>query len=471
MEQTAFMYRHLTGHDNDITALSFHPIQINRLVSSSLDGMLGLWKIDKRSGKKFRAHTSGVLDACYSPDGDLIATTSTDHLIRIWDPKDHINFTEYKAHHSAVRSVQFSPKGDKFVSASNDKNVMLWIPCRGKYFKEFKGHTSSVRCAKFSHDGKLLVSCSDDKTVKVWDITSGQCVKTFTNIRVPARYVEFHPTSTIIGSANEDGCIKLYDLKTNSLYEHYSVHDAGVNMVKFHPNGNFMLTASDDCTTKVLLIETLISYNLLNTRPIYSLREHYAKVTCIAFSNDGKLFASGCTNRQILVWKCDDLCVDGQSRENSIQQVVPSTTANRNLIMPSFDNAEQEFDGEDKKSSSNYLSTTFKKLHSESDDSKSILSAKIVKHKNVNITNVDSSQEDYAKYMPMFQKKEQPHSSKQSQTVLKKCQTSFNTRSSNQSIETPADPVVKQIQSLRHNYDVLEQRLTILEKEFKKLDR
>ncbi|KAG5320554.1 POC1A protein, partial [Acromyrmex heyeri] len=482
-KRTTYLYRQWKGHDDDITALSFHP-QTHTLVSSSLDTKLALWRLDKLNCEKFKAHKSYIFDVCYSPDGEFIATASKDQSIRIWN-EDHLNFAEYRGHRSPVRSVQFSPKGDKFVSASNDENVLLWVPYRGKYFKTFSEHTDWVRCVKFSPDGKLLVSCSDDKTVKIWDITSGQCVKTF-NMEVLVRYVEFHPTGTIIGLANVDGYIKLCDLRTNSLYQRCT-HDKGVNMIKFHPNGKFILTASDDYSVKIL--------DILNGRPIYSLKEHYDKVTCIAFSNNGELFASGSTDQQILVWKCNDLCMDGQSRKNSTLQLVSSVTPNKNLIMPvkqkfddgnersnraehieQFDYMLEQFDYRNEKSKRDeedeedeeyirrYLSNTLKKSHPKSDDSAG-LSAKMEPEK-MNIMNVESPQEDYANYVPIFPK--QPNISKQSQTVLKD-QTSFNTLSSQSIKALEKNSILKQIQSLRKNYNVLEQRLTILEQSFKKL--
>ncbi|XP_018342719.1 PREDICTED: POC1 centriolar protein homolog A-like [Trachymyrmex septentrionalis] len=452
-KHTTYLYRQYKGHDDDITALSFYP-QTHTLISSNLDKKLAF--------KKFEAHTSYISDVCYSPDDDFIATASKDQSVRIWNEDHYLNFAEFRGHRSLVRSVQFSPNGDKFVSASNDENILLWEPYCGKYLKTFSGHTDWVRCVKFSPDGKLLLSYSDDKTVKIWDITSGQCVKTF-NTEVLVRDVEFHPTGTIIGSANVDGYIKLYDLRTNSLCQHYT-HDKEVNMIKFHPNGKFILTASDDYSVKVFLIKSLISYNILKGHPIYSLKEYYDKVTCIA--NNGELFASGSTDQQI-VWKYNDLCMD--DRKSSTLQLVSSATANKNLIRPSP--VKQKFDDGNEKSNKNeedeeeyikYLSSILKKSHPKSDDSAG-LSAKIVEPKKMN---VESPQEDYANYVPMFSK--QPHISKQSQTVSKD-QTSFNTLSNQSITALEKDSVLNQIQLLHKNYNVLEQRLTILEKSFKKL--
>ncbi|KYM97466.1 POC1 centriolar protein like protein A [Cyphomyrmex costatus] len=464
MEENVFkypyLYRELEGHNNNITALSFHPIQTNKLVSSSLDRTLGLWRTDKPKGKRFEVYKADILDVCYSPDGGLIASASKDKCIKIWDSANNVNFT-YKGHDSAVRSVQFNPEGDRFVSASNDKNIILWILHREKYFETFKGHTNWVRCAKFSQNGKLLASCSDDKTIKIWDITSGQCVKTFVDAKVPTRYVEFHPTDTVVGSANADGSIKLYDLRTDLFYHQSTVHIANVNMIKFHPNGNFMLTASDDFTTKVL--------DFPNGCPISTFKEHYAEVTSITFSNDGKFFASGGTDQRILIWKCNDLFVDDQSIEIPIQ-LMSSTTASTSLMS----DIKQEFNGDEtlnkdehedvfeKQDQKNDLLNESQKSLSDSNNSAELR----FELEKLNLTDVESSQGDHAKNVLAFP--QQSHSSKQSQTDSEN-QISFKTFSINQSIEMiDLIQIFNQIQLLHHNYDVLVQRLETLEELFKK---
>lgn len=43
--------------------------------------------------------------------------------------------------------------------------------------------------------------------------------------------------------------------------------------------------------------------DLLEGRPIYTLKGHTSAVTSITFSKDGDYFASGSSDRQLFVWK------------------------------------------------------------------------------------------------------------------------------------------------------------------------
>lgn len=107
--------RHLKGHKDGVTALSFHPNAI-QLVSSSLDKTLLVWNLTESvRAYRFIAHNDSILDVCYAPSGEVIASASRDRSVRIWVPKVTGQSIDFKAHSYAVRSVQFSPDGEKVI--------------------------------------------------------------------------------------------------------------------------------------------------------------------------------------------------------------------------------------------------------------------------------------------------------------------------------------------------------------------
>lgn len=71
----------------------------------------------------------------------------------------------------------------------------------------------------------------------------------------------------------------------------YDVHSGAVNQIDFHPSGNFMLSVSDDGTTKIL--------DLLEGRPIFTIKGHAKQVTAVQFSKDGKIFATGGKDNEV----------------------------------------------------------------------------------------------------------------------------------------------------------------------------
>lgn len=105
----------LEGHNNSVTALSFHP-DTCQLISSSMDKTVTLWQLKSQmQAYKFIGHTEGVLDVCYSPNGNLMASVSKDRCVRIWIPKVKGHSINLRAHNSDVTSVQFNPCGEEVI--------------------------------------------------------------------------------------------------------------------------------------------------------------------------------------------------------------------------------------------------------------------------------------------------------------------------------------------------------------------
>ena len=61
------------------------------------------------------------------------------------------------------RSVSFSPDGNTLASGSSDHTVRLWDANTGRHLRTLTGHTASVFSVSFSPDGNTLASGSSDR--------------------------------------------------------------------------------------------------------------------------------------------------------------------------------------------------------------------------------------------------------------------------------------------------------------------
>jgi WD40 repeat protein len=117
-------------------------------------------------------HKYDVKSIAFSPDGKLLASSSDDETIRLWDVATGQTVGKpLQGHSGPVNSVAFSPDSKLLASGGSGKTIRLWDVVTGQAVgKPLEGHSSSVTSVAFSPDGKLLASGSQDKTIRMWEL-------------------------------------------------------------------------------------------------------------------------------------------------------------------------------------------------------------------------------------------------------------------------------------------------------------
>lgn len=103
-------------------------------------------------------------------------------------------------------------------------------------------HAKRITSLKYTPDGKYLVSCSWDNTICIWDVMNGDLVK---------------------------------QIKSSATY---------LNSVAVSPDSSKFACGG----------KTIVVYNLLSFKKLFSLKKHKHDIGAIEFSPNGKIIASGC---------------------------------------------------------------------------------------------------------------------------------------------------------------------------------
>jgi WD40 repeat protein len=249
-----------------------------------------VYKPGFRERNRFIGHEYSVNSASFSPDGQIIATTSGDTTAKLWSHEGKFLNT-LRGHNGTVNSVSFSPDGKTIASASFDKSVILWSR-DSELLHTLKGHTDTIYSVGFSSDGQTIATSSQDKTVKLWS-RGGKLLQTLPH-KDGVSSVSFSPDGKIIASAiYNPPIVTLWNRKGKPL-KILVGHKAPIYSVSFSPDGQTIASASQD--------NTIILWNRDKGIKQLTLKGHDGSVQSVVFSPDGKTIASASKDKTVILW-------------------------------------------------------------------------------------------------------------------------------------------------------------------------
>lgn len=170
-----------------------------------------------------------ALSIAWNDSGELLAMTSSDGSVSIWDSdklSDPLGMKKYDS--SPIYSVAWSPNG-KYIAITYKKisiRILALKETAGKYELEhittlntadnISAHTKQILTLSWSLDGKWLVSAGIDKLINIWnveDINNCYHVRKFTQSHYDyIRKIIWSKNSKYFLSCSDDGYIKFWGI-------------------------------------------------------------------------------------------------------------------------------------------------------------------------------------------------------------------------------------------------------------------
>jgi coronin-1B/1C/6 len=246
----------IRGHKGPILDTAFNPFNKQQIVSCSDDGKICLWEIPEDFSfhknlddednikditepvKVLSGHTRKVGHVQFHPCAEnVVASSSLDYTVKLW------NLTTGKAeitlqHKDLVTCFAFNYNGSLLATTSRDKIIRIWDIRSGKIISEGPGHTGAkpARVVWLGNTDRIVTSGFSklsDRQIGIWDVNdiSKGAIDGFLYIDSSSGVlIPFfdESTSMLYLAGKGDGNIRYFEYENDNLYElsQYSSTDA-----------------------------------------------------------------------------------------------------------------------------------------------------------------------------------------------------------------------------------------------------
>ena len=210
----------------------------------------------------------GVATICKSSDGAIVS--------------------QFKGHKDTLYDACFSPDGKLLATCSYDRAINLWSIDTGKLVRTLTGHNGAVYDIAFSKNGSILASASADATIKLWSVKTGERLDTLGQPESEQCTVAFTPDDSAVVAGGADRQLRLWQLvsrerpEINPLKISRTAHDSSIVKLAFSPNGARLVSASEG--------RELVLWDVASLTQIHRFEQQSDVVTGISFEPGGDGF-------------------------------------------------------------------------------------------------------------------------------------------------------------------------------------
>jgi len=291
----------LRGHTQQVTTVAFSADSL-RLASTGWDRTVRIWNLETGTQERaFWGHGEEVTGIGFALNDSRIITAGADGPIRYWDPHS-IALTPALKAGPPVFGMLFDPRGDR-LAALQLGAIQIWTPASGGDPLLPAIQPSQFCMGSLSTDWTMMSAGHDDGTTTVSDPSTGRIIWTAPDPRaspsdppIAPSHHTFSPDSKILATLTVGGKLHLWDARSGALLHSLErgTHDA--TPIHFNADGRLVASPAGD---EVRVWECATGRLAATLQEPQGPRREY---TCLAFSADGRLIATGDTLGVATVW-------------------------------------------------------------------------------------------------------------------------------------------------------------------------
>ncbi len=261
-------------------------------VTEFWSGDVRLWDLaTRREAPRLRGHPVTAWQVAFSPDGQTLASCSSDQKVNLWDVASRTLLASMVGHESEVWSLAFSPDGKQLFSGSKDETIAVWPT-----MPEVKIHSVAVASTDespplFSPDGLMVAAGTGPGAapveVTLWDVETAAVKATLTQEKAA---LWFSPDARILVTLSTNGDLHFWELPTRTIRRrvHLSDQASPRGRTIFSNNGRIAAGLTFDSTRRWRIPRL---YDVESGLCSGELRATIRSVSSLDFSPDGRLLA------------------------------------------------------------------------------------------------------------------------------------------------------------------------------------
>jgi WD40 repeat protein len=302
----------LRGHTDPVWTLACSP-DGKVIASSTIQGAVKLW--DAESAKPLGTladHLGGTYSIAFAPDGKTLAVgvykqerMRVSGEIRLWDiATNELSQTLKREPSCGVGRIAFSPDGKTLAAEEESKvggrgrskvEVALWDLSSRQVRTTL--NTSATGMA-FSSDGKSVITAGQG--LRVWDVEAGS---ESANLAGSYTCLACSPDGRLAAAGDYTGKITLWDLTKSEAAGTFQLEEnPRIYSLAFSPDGKTLAAGTGDQDVKFVKPARIALVDLSTREERQTLRGHRGAVQSVVFSPNGRMLFSGSQDMTVKAW-------------------------------------------------------------------------------------------------------------------------------------------------------------------------